>query len=259
MPFEIWMPSGHNSLSAENQIPITELQVCINEKNSAPLDLGAESRTTKTVRDNKLQIIHKSSQKRVYIFDLGFQGLMGRSQLFQLLEKFTLAEYLSWYPLLNVINKDLQSEENKKTILVRPRVVYENQLILQRKAWFVPKEILPLKKSQESDWAYFERINEWRLENGMPDEVFIFVTQHGETENIKPEVIKKLGLGRDDYKPQYVSFKNPFLVSLFGRLITKVPNRLRIEEMLPNSEQLLKIENNRHVTEFVVQWYEKKN
>ena len=73
-------------------------------------------------------------------------------------------------------------------------------------------------------------------------------------ENIDPEQMKKLG--RDDYKPQYISFRNPFLVKLFEKSLIKVPETLKLEEMLPASNQLVQIVNSRYVTEFVVQWYD---
>lgn len=241
MPYEIWMPNGHNSLPPEKQIPVTDLEV---------------SHNTGT---DQLVLTHKPTRKTAYVFDLGFQGHAGRSQLFQLLEKFTLAEYLSCYPINMAINKlfepqDKDAEGNilPKQVFMRPRILYENWLILQRKAWFIPKEILPNIQPKESDWSYFERINEWRHTYQIPDEVFMFVIGKG-NDNIKPEEGKKLG--RDDRKPQYISFKNPFLVSLFSSMISKVPGTLRIEEMLPNSQQLNIIGADKHVTEFVVQWY----
>lgn len=137
--------------------------------------------------------------------------------------------------------------------MVHPRIAYQNQIILQRKTWYIPKELLPGKKADESDWGYFARINEWRRSQGMPDEVFTFVNPRGQTENIEPESFNKVT--RDDYKPQYMCFKNPLLVKLFQKQINKVPKVLKIEEMLPNSQQLLKIGRSRHVTEFVIQWY----
>lgn len=241
MPFEIWMPNGHNSLPPENQIPVTDLEVS--------LDSGT----------GQLRLIHKPTQKTAYMFDLGFQGHGGRSQLFQLLEKFTRSQYLSAYPIAMSINsvyepkdKDADGKTLPKMVYVRPRIVYDDWLILQRKAWFVPKELLPLMQPKESDWSYFERINEWRLSYHIPEEVFMFVLGKG-NDNIKPEEGKKVG--RDDRKPQYISFKNPFLVSLFASLVNKVPGALRIEEMLPNSQQLNTLCNEKYVTEFVVQWY----
>ncbi len=268
MPHEIWMPGGHNTLPAEKQIPVTDLQV----------RLSADG--------ERLELLHKTLGKTAYVFDLGFQGHGGRSQLFQLLEKFTRAEYLSFYPLLNALsslsapkpqqqtlpeNAEQQPNETPKDAAIaaatpetkpqprvrtRPRVVYEEQLVLQRKAWFVPKELLPLRTKQETDWQYFERLNTWRSELGMPEEIFLFVNpreNQNNQENIDTDAAKRVT--RDDYKPQYISFRNPFMVKLFEGLLAKVMSVLKIEEMLPNSRQMAEIAGQKYVTECVVQWY----
>ncbi len=243
LPYEVWLPASQNSLPAEKQIPITDLSIKADKNNC------------------ELKLTHVPSGKEVYVFDLGFQSIMGRSHLFQILEKFSLTEVLYWHSILLSINGDLNkpNTEKKQTpnISIRPRVIYENQIVLQRKAWFVPKEILPLKKPKETDWQYFERINEWRTKNGIPKEIFIYIINRMETENINQEDAKKLS--RDDYKPQYISFKNPFLIDLLAKLLNKVPSILRIEEMLPDSSHLLKIGDKKYVGEFVLQWYKYSN
>lgn len=260
MPYEVWMPGGHNTLPDAQQIPVTNLLVRV------------------AATGNNLELIHKPDDKRCYVFDLGFQGHGGRSQLFQLLDKFSRAEYLNFYPVLRAVSAlqqkpkpELQpnSEQgqqtpahssepalNKPAIRVRPRIVYENQLVLQRKAWFIPKELLPHQLPQESDWAYFLRINLWRLELGMPDEIFLFVNpreQQQQQENIDTDAARRVT--RDDYKPQYISFCNPFMVKLLETSLSKVTSTLKIEEMLPNSQQLAKVGGQSYVTECVVQWY----
>jgi hypothetical protein len=242
MPFEIWMPGGHNSLPAQQQIAVTELQVCLDEA------------------EEQLQLIHTPSQKRCYVFDLGFQGHGGRSQLFKLLCNFTGVEHLSAHPLLKAVARARQSLDSAKGeanegIQIRPRVVYDEQIVLQRKAWSIPRSLLPWRQPGESDWAYFARLNQWRLEQDIPEEVFVYLFKRDALQNLEPEAQQKLG--RDDYKPQYICFKNPFLVGLFEKLLNKAPNDLIIEEMLPDSEQLWQIGQERRVTEFVIQWYER--
>ena len=247
MPYEIWMPNGNNTLPADQQIPITEVELSYNKE------------------EKQLQLTHIPTKKRVYVFDLGFQGHMGRSQLFQMLEKFSLAKYLGAYSLVNVLNSLSSPQSNEKnttdkqsgkkpTILIKPRIIYEGRIVLQRKAWIIPKQLLPLRKPGEESWSYFARLSEWRISNHIPEETFIFITGRGDSENAKPEDKKKLG--RDDYKPQYINFNNPFLVNLFEKSIEKVPAVLRIEEMLPGSKDLQKFNTNRYVTECVFQWYE---
>ena len=242
LPHEIHMPNGQNSLPPEQQIPITELKVKVDETG------------------DRLQLLHVPTGKRVYVFDLGFQGHKGRSQLFQLLEKFTLVEYLFAQPLLNAVN-NLRgpagntggTEKKEPKINVIPRVVYEDRIVLQRKSWFVPEELLPLREPGETDWAWFYRVNEWRKEQGMPDDVFIFVVDRfaGAGREAKPQ--KRVGA--DDYKPQYISFKNPFLINLLEKAMNRVPGALKIVEMMPAPPQLPGIGDNRFIMEFVLQWY----
>ena len=248
MPLEIWMPGGHNTLPEDKQIPITNFELKYNTK------------------EDTLQLFHKSTHKQVHVFDLGFQGHMGRSQLFQLLDKFTMSEYLSPYPVVSAINGEVNKKEkeekpdegkngisNQPEIQVCPRVVFEKQIVLQRKSWFIPKSLIPEKMPIDSDWQFYLNINEWRLKQGMPDEVFVFINTNRGNQDIDPELTKKLT--RDDYKPQYINFRNPLLVNLFEKIIGKVPTSLKIEEMLPNSAQMLKIDQQRFVSEFMVQWY----
>lgn len=244
MPFEVWMPSGHNSVAPENQIPVTELHVSVSSDKES------------------LRLIHDQTGKVVRVFDLGFQGQGGRSQLFQLLELFTMAKYLHYQQLKDIINGLAQSESRAPDqpeqnpaphIRIEPRVVFQETLILQRKAWIIPKELLPDEEANESEWVYFQKVNEWRRSLEMPYEVFIFLMGRMGNQDLKPEEARRLG--RDDYKPQYIDFRNPFLTNLFRKVVKKATRTLRIEEMLPNSEQLAIIGGKKRVTEFLIQWY----
>ncbi len=234
MPFEIWMPGGQNSLPAEKQIPITELRIVANSER------------------NSIHLIHHPSQKTVWIFDLGFQSERGRSQLFRLLAKFTKTNYPYWSGMLNAINKASQLQGKPSQIRIRPRVVFEDRIVLQRKAWLIPKELLPIRKPGDNDWTYFNIVHRWRVQNKLPEEMFIVLIEQEKLLNMKKEEQKQFS--RDDYKPQFISFTNPLLLNLFEKLIHKAPGFLRMEEMLPDSKQLLQVANRRHVTEFLIQW-----
>jgi lantibiotic biosynthesis dehydratase-like protein len=239
MPYEIWMPGGHNSLPATQHIAVTELAVTLDEAHDT------------------LQLLHQPSGKPAYVFDLGFQAHGGRSPLFRLLDRFSLAAYCSHYPLVSALNTHWQPQpagaEAREVPWTTPRIVYDDRLVLQRQAWHFPKALLPMRQPQESDWAYFARVNTWRLEHQLPDEVFISLFDRRTTPDM-PAPGQQLH-SRDDYKPQYICFHNPFLVTLFAKLLHKVPHSLKVEEMLPNSEQLLTLGTQQHVTEWVVQWY----
>lgn len=238
MPLEIWMPGSQNTLSPDNQIAVTDLVVTYNQE------------------QNRLQLIHNPTQKTAYVFDLGFQGHGGRSPLFQLLEKFSLTEYLSPHFAVNAAvqaasRESIDHEKNKITII--PRVVFENRLILHRQTWHFPKSSLPKRQPGESEWAYFDRVNSWRLIHHLPDEVFVYAINRTQATLLKPEELNQLK--RDDYKPQYICFSNPFLIRLWEKLCERTPRFLWVEEMLPTSRQLLSIDQKEIVTEFMIQWY----
>jgi len=241
MPLEIWIPGSHNNLPPDRQLPITELIVKLDEDG------------------RQLQLIHQPTQKRVFTFDMGFQGRLGRSELFNLLAQFTGSEYLFLYPILKAINNSTlaQNKDNDQPIKIRPRIVYDDCIILQRQCWCISRTSLPFRNTQESDQSYFLRVNEWRIAQKIPDEAFIFLIDKFGQMDIDGE--REQHWGRNDHKPQYICFKNPLCIFLFEKLLHKVSETLYIEEMLPKPEQLLRIDDNKHVTEFVIQWNTLRN
>jgi hypothetical protein len=234
LPFEVWLPGAHGSLAADRQIRITDL-VVTREPNG---ELALRSRA--------------HGDGRVYVFDLGFQGAQGRSQLFQMLSMFTLPQHMG-HRVLAAINhlawRDKRTAEPRQLVM-QPRVTFEDTLVLQRRCWYVPKAMLPKREPKEPDWRSFERIAEWRESLQMPAEVFV---------TLSPREVPRSPAARfkrDDHKPQYVSFENPFTVSLLERMVPRTDEWLKIEEMLPDSAQLGRVGPDRHVTEWVLQWYE---
>jgi len=256
MPFEIWMPGGHNSLPPEQQLPITEFEVAYKANQGG------------------IELRHKPTNRKAYVFDLGFQGQMGRSQLFQLLDKFSRARYLFTNNVVSGVNtvfskkkagvagqgkeaeaaaEAAQAAQGPK-VNVHPRIVYEDQVVLQRKAWHVPKSLVPERLPEDDDATYYLKVNQWRLGLGMPDEVFVVLnSDRMGTQMVDPEKMRRLT--RDDYKPQYMNFTSPLFVGLFEKMMVKVPATVKITEMLPNTNQLLKIDGQRYVSEFMIQWY----
>lgn len=234
LPFEIWMPGGHNSLPASQQLPITDFIVRHDDHAS------------------RLVLIHQPTGKRAYVFDLGFQGHGGRSQLFQLLEKFSRVRYLFASPAAAVLSGIDKKQKTPVTdsVLRVPRVMYEDTIVLQRRGWYVPASMMPVRGPQETAASYYHRLNVWRKEQEMPDEVFVFINpdRYASDNSVKKQ-------GRDDYKPQYINFNSPLLVSFFERMSGKISDMLKIEEMLPSSSTLLTLGKERYVAEFVVQWY----
>lgn len=237
LPYEIGIPNGQANLRPSRRIPVSDLQVSCDDKEAV------------------LQLIHHPSGKKVTPFDLGFQGNKGRSALFKLINKFSVKSNLSIFPVSVAINNLVKTNNgNPLGVQFFPRIVYEQQLILQRKTWLITKELLPSRAKSESAEVYYCKINAWRNELGLPDEVFLYVQPrdigHGKIDQKRQEKS-----GRDDYKPQFMNFKSPLMISFFEKLIKKVPQNLKIEEMLPGDDELNKIGNQKFVTEHVVSWY----
>lgn len=216
MPYEIHTPGGHTTLPASSQIGVHELEVSYD------------------ATDKRLVLTHPESQKEVIVFDLGFETPRQRSKLYTLLGSFMSGSHHPIEQLVASINEGLQKRKAEGTPVVLPRITYKDQIVLQRKAWLIPKDQLPRRNSGESSWLYFLRLYKWKEQQGMPHEVFVKT---------------------DFEKPQYISFRNPLLVALLESLINTVHNELKIEEMLPHSGQLQKVNGEKRVTELLCQWH----
>ena len=244
LKYEIRTPGGHNALPPQQQLPLSDFVVTVDERTETPA------------------LIHKPTGKRSYVFDLGFQGQLGRSGLFRILNKFSTSDFPGATGSLNVINVAFESKQTaqdpeKKRIIHRPRIVYEDRMVLQRKGWLIDKSLLPFRKPNEVDSAYYLRIQHWREANSIDAHVFVCANPTLGKKVNDNDSMKKLG--RDDYKPQYIDLTNPIFINLFEKLMEKVPKALKIEEMLPSPDHLLKIDDKRFVTEYIVHWYNFKH
>lgn len=240
LPYEVRIPGGHNSLPADQQLPISELEV--------------------KVENDDAILIHRKTGKRVFVLDLGFQGQNGRSYLFRLLTKFSTADLLfPGLPLQSTNrcwNKLQGYSPSEMKINICPRVLFEDRIVLQRKAWFVPKVMLPIRKPNQDDASYYSDMQQWRRSNGIDREVFVFLHPDKNNTGVESKLLQKIG--KDDYKPQYIDFSNPLFIRLFEKLMDKVPVVMKLEEMLPSPSQMIDIDGKKFVSEFMVQWYNYK-
>lgn len=153
-----------------------------------------------------LRLKHKISNRFILPVDLGFLNHMMRPPLFQLLSKFSppsgFSILLPEYPkerqnkyLKNqtvlkskfksngnaLVNNTANAGLNDTTkgellqVIYRPRIVFENSIIISRKAWIVPYKLFPSLQNEESAADYFVRINKWRIENNIPEQVYVKV------------------------------------------------------------------------------------
>jgi hypothetical protein len=222
MPFEIKIPNGNTTLSSEKLLSIQDIFI--------------------KKEGNELILIHQPTDKRVFPYDLGFQSLDGRSELFKLLNGFSPARFVPLYHLSDAIVKAF---DNEKMVKIIPRITFENDVIIERKRWYFAKKVLPFsKKNNETTADYFIRLQKWRMLHHLPNEVFY---------TIQPkELSDTINRKTDNHKPQYLDFRNPILMDTFGRNCSKVAVALRIEEFLPSAEMLNRLGERRFVMEFLV-------
>lgn len=238
--FEINIPGAQANSTSCNQIPIGELCVRANPNN------------------DDLVLLHKPSGSEVFILNLTTQAIETRSNLFQTLVKFNSRPVFMGSWITSMFNNRYSVEipleidqEVMGTIEFLPRIIYAERIVIQRKTWIFPKDLLSKFDFMADGCIFFVTFNSWRKKNKLPDEIFVkLLDPNGNRPvNMKNKIQKK-----DDYKPQYVNFKDPLLVMLFQRLMRKDFHLLVIEEMLPNSSQLLKVNGKSFVSEFVFQW-----
>ncbi len=233
MPYEICMPGSQNALPVQAQVSITDLSLVYD------------------ANEKRLRLRHRETGRFCEIFDLGFQGWIGRSELFQLLTRFSPQRYVFWGMLSKTINERFLLEQ-QPGVAIWPRVTIGDTLVVQRKSWRINRETIPLDRFSGEEAQVFLQIDAWRRSLGLPDEVFVAMSDHQEVAQLPPEEARKLS--REAYKPQYIHFSNPLLVDLLVKMLHKLPRILRVQEMLPSSEQLLSVNGKPCVTEVVVEW-----
>ncbi|MEO1624036.1 MAG: hypothetical protein AAFV25_02680 [Bacteroidota bacterium] len=227
--WELWTAGSQQQLPPKQQIGLLDLEVQL---------VG-----------DRLRLYARSLQKEVVATDLGLEALDSRSPMYRLLMAFADPRPLK-DDLVTQLNQKYESVA-ASGIIQLPRISADDCLILQRRQWYVPVSLLPLREGAESESAYFWRLHQWRTAHQLPQHCF--VTLHAT--NVSEPGADLSGLKADDYKPQYMDFASPAHVALWERLVKRVPAFLKVEEMLPAPESIWSLENGRrYVTETVVQF-----
>lgn len=156
----------------------------------------------------------------------------------------------------------------------------------------MPAAHYPRNSSAESTSAYFARVQRWRDDVGIPERAYVrlFLTSvtsktsapiAHRTDGASPASIKRaassgehsvmaastrgqeirkrhndvpLPVSKDAQKPQFIDFRNPLFVELFGHLPGGLASfTASIEEVLPDEEQSLSHGGRRYCAEYVLQ------
>jgi hypothetical protein len=238
-----------------------------------------------------LMLQHRVTGRRVQPLDLGFLSPTQRPPLYQLLMRFSpfggQNVRLPQSPVAGPAQFLRPTD-----IVYRPRIVYEDSIVLSRRTWSIPSSKFPGRSSGESDSRYFARLNVWRHKLGVPEQVYVRVTPHAPrststaphaaaqqvvkqdgdvgqqgadaaghadaaSPNRTPNGINSVPLqrpSRDYAKPQYIDFASPVLVDLFSRLpATLSEYTMHLEERYPGPEALPVSNGERFAAELVVQ------
>lgn len=249
LPEEIAYPTAEGG-SARDQISVSDLAVEPDPR-----------------RPFRVRLVNVTTGREVIPVDLGFRNPRMRPLLFQMLSRMTPVSAF-------VLNPSEQSEEPEDVdpqapwrVVHRPRVTYRGRLVLARRRWTLPQALFPGRDRQESEAGHFLRIQRWREELGLPEEVFVRILSLGGERKAPPEKTwpgqippgknrpgKIPGLRDHLAKPQYVDFRNPLLVDLFSRMTENLEKfQVILEERLPGRDQLISWGEDRFVTEMILQ------
>lgn len=233
LPYEIGMPGGNNNYPPQRQIPLREVQVRYNP-------------------EKDLLALYHSSGREIYAYDLCLESFYNRSHFYQLLAHFNPDHRLPLRQLIAAADhRYAQTFAPDGDIQLKPRIVFEGAVILRRKGWLLKTSLVPVQAGNETDAAYFVRLHTWREQHQLPDHVFLFLRSP-----YIPATPDNPGkLQRDDYKPQYICFTQPLLVTLFKKLLSRAGSYCYLEEMLPHASHLQQQGRDATVTEYMLHWY----
>lgn len=122
----------------------------------------------------------------------------------------------------------------------RPRVRH-GSVVLSRRSWSAPAAGLPLHTPGTSDDEWFLGWHRFRRATGLPDRVFVTVSDSG-------------ARGATGAKPQYLDFDSALSLTAFEALLKTAEARVVFRETLPDEDGLHAVsDRGRHVAELAVE------
>ena len=218
----------------------------------------------------RVRLVHVATGRKVVPVDLGFRNPRMRPLLFQILSRMTPASAFVLNPPEHLEEPEKPANIGREApgrVVHRPRLTYGGRLVLARRRWTLPQALFPGRDRQENEAGYFLRIQRWREELELPEEVFVRIVDLEGGYRVLPERMSpgqmppgKMPLGqrpgfRDHLgKPQYIDFRNPLLVDLFSRMTENLETfQVILEERLPGRDQLIPWGEERFATEMILQ------
>lgn len=223
MPYRLILLSEVKKISAYD-IPITDVDVAYNTK------------------EKRVFLINRKNKKEIRMFDLSFELITRRLDLYSFLSNFTLGHFhLEW--LLDVAK---QINQKSKSNFDYPRIIYKDNLLLQRKGWVIRSKNCLIHLDKNNPWSFYRDMYTWTLFNGLPKEVFMTPLVRG---------LKSLSTNhssKKEMKPQYINFDNPILATIPTYVNTNTFTK--IEEMFPAKESMMSFSKKKYAIEVLAQW-----
>ena len=138
-------------------------------------------------------------------------------------------------------------DDGPPEIISRPRVLFEEHLVLARRAWKTAAPLLREAAGSGPGAQKLLRLDRWRRIHGLPGELF-FTLRHD-----SPPATGSPGVRRPAAKPQYVSFRSTLLIDSMLDALQDHAGSVVFEEMLPAPGMLARRGDARHAVELVLQ------
>lgn len=101
----------------------------------------------------------------------------------------------------------------------------QGRIVLRRARWYCPVEQIPVPQKGESDFDFFVRVQRWRLEHNLPEEVFAVAER------------EEVALESKHRKPIWINFQSPHTLELLRQLVDSDSPVLSFTEVLPARRQ----------------------
>lgn len=229
---ELITTGNHPVMKSGNFIKIQDVDICYSKL------------------DNELYLKDKATEKKIVMFDLGFQAPSTRSAFFNFLSSFTQSTVPDYSLIISCVydvyeKRTLAGKEWVDEFIVYPRVCIADNIVLARRRWRIHPNRFPTFSKTDDFCSKLKTVWTWKEKYAMPEEFFM---------GFAPGIVNEVKLSKNDDKPQYINLTNPFLVSIFIKMLSK-GTTLTIEEMLPTSDSLQNTpDERRFVSEILVHW-----
>lgn len=186
-------------------------------------------------------ILVNTKGKKILPTQFSMESLYRKSKFSQFLDIFDPYDNYGYNYIIESVNNYFLDILNKNGIVEVPRLVFGSELVLERKKWYIRKNILHeiIEKNNESLGKLFYEMNKWRIQNNIPEEVFLKIKKNSFTDK-----------NGNKYKPQYINFKTPMFCFLLQKVIKEADDIIIISEMLPSTNNVK--ENGGFVKEYVL-------